>query len=173
MRPVVPGPLTPEAFAPYGDVIDYPHSLTGKPANGGTALRFDGIAGLVLTAEGGTPELSYLRASPASLPFTCEALERHPLSSQLFMPVRSARFLVVVALGDLRPEAFTMRSFITEPGQGVNYAPGTWHHALIAIDRQTDFLVLGRSRARPEEDLDIFILDPEETFALGLSDCRR
>ena len=73
-------------------------------------------------------------------------LERHPLSSQLFMPLDDASFLVVVAAKGadvIAPSA--VRAFLTNGRQGVNYHAGTWHHPVIALDRGTDFLVVDRA----------------------------
>ena len=69
------------------------------------------------------------------------------------MPLDPAtRFLVVVAeAADAQPRAFLARG-----GQGVNYRRGTWHHPLIALDRQGDFLVIDREGPSPDcEEVDL------------------
>ena len=38
-----------------------------------------------------------------------------------------------------------LRAFLAQPGEGVNYAPGTWHHPLLALNEVSDFLVIDRS----------------------------
>lgn len=141
-------PLTSDAFAPFGTVIERPRH-GGFAANDGTALRFDDIAKLVLTAPGGRPLLSWMRVNPVALPFPCRKLERHPRSTQLFMPLRGQAFLVVVAAGE---EPTSLRAFITNGAQGINYAVGTWHHAALALDAETDFLVLGHASESPDCD---------------------
>lgn len=141
-------PLTAEAFAPFGTVVQLPPA-GGFAANDGTALRFDDIAPLALTAPGGRPLLSWMRVSPVALPFRVRKLERHPRSTQLFMPLHGRRFLVVVATG---PEPASLRAFISNGEQGINYAVGTWHHAALALDAATDFLVLGHASASPDCD---------------------
>jgi ureidoglycolate lyase len=72
-------------------------------------------------------------------------MERHPLGSQLFLPLGFARFLIVVAaLGpSLEPE--NIFAFVTNGRQGVNYRAGVWHHPLLALDREADFLIVDRS----------------------------
>ncbi len=117
----------------------------GRTINDGTALRFDDVARLVLNAPGGRPLASLFRVAPAAMPMLCRALERHPRSSQLFVPLDGRRFLVVVALGDAAPDPARVRAFLTDGRQGVNYAPGTWHHPAIALDSPTDFFVLGHA----------------------------
>jgi len=166
MRKFYPEPLTPEEFSPYGDVIAFPSMRAGAVANGGTALRFDGIAKIELMAQGGRPELSYFRVEPISLPHKCYEMERHPISSQMFIPIGNQRFLIVVALGEDEPDMSTLRIFMSEPNAGVNYFPGTWHHAVIAVDVRTDFLVLGRSKIHDDEDVDFVRLKPDQLFTI-------
>jgi len=35
-----------------------------------------------------------------------------------------------------------LRAFIAQPDQGVNYHAGTWHHYSLALQGQSDFLVV-------------------------------
>ena len=54
------------------------------------------------------------------------------------------------------PTAQDLRCFRTHGLQGVNYAAGTWHHPLIALDRQGDFLVIDREGPTPDcEEVDL------------------
>jgi ureidoglycolate lyase len=81
-------------------------------------------------------------------------MERHPLSSQAFVPLAtgaSDRYLVVVApAGEFRPEG--LRAFLASGFQGVQYARGVWHHPLIALDRSSDFIVVDRLGNDPNCD---------------------
>jgi ureidoglycolate lyase len=69
-------------------------------------------------------------------------MERHPKSSQLFIPLVARPFLVLVAPPGDRLENIV--GFKTIAGQGINYGRGVWHHPLIALDQSTDFLVVDR-----------------------------
>ena len=136
--------LTPAAFAPFGDVIQAPVN-GGAAANQGTAQRFDDAVPLALTAHGGEPLLSLFRVQPVSLPVACTLMERHPLSTQAFVPLGERRFLVLVAPAKLaEPDALAVRAFLTNGRQGVNFRPGTWHHPVLALDTETDFVMVGR-----------------------------
>ncbi|MDP6805150.1 MAG: ureidoglycolate lyase [Rhodospirillales bacterium] len=158
-------PLSAAAFATFGDVIATPDAK-GVPANEDTALRFDDVARLELDRDGGRPCLSLFRAQPASLPLECSRLERHPLSSQAFVPVGAARFLVVVAPpGGDAPDAARTRAFLAAGGQGVNYHCGVWHHPVLALDRETDFVVIGRAGST---DCDIAPFAGGEVVCVGL-----
>ena len=137
-------PLTREAFAPFGDVIEPAAAKRVIAINDGTAQRHHDLATLDCADEGGRVLVSIVRAQPRALPFAITMLERHPLGSQAFVPLDPAtRYLVVVATD---PSA-TPRAFLASNGQGVNYARGAWHHPLIALDRTSDFLVLDRGGA--------------------------
>ncbi|GGE41308.1 ureidoglycolate lyase [Agaricicola taiwanensis] len=151
-----PTPLTREAFAPFGDVIEMQPG-GGYAINGGTSWRWDDVAALDLTREGGQPLLSLFRTEPCQLPLTIAFLERHPLSSQAFVPLSQRPFLVVVAPPGEQIKPSDIRAFLTAPGQGVNYAAGVWHHPLLALHSSSDFAVLGRRG--PDENCDLHHFD--------------
>ncbi len=135
-------PLSQEAFSAYGDVIetqqrDFFH------INNGLVERYHDLA-LVEILEQDRTLISINRAQPANLPLTIHELERHPLGTQAFIPMKGEVFVVVVALGDDKPDLSTLRAFITNGEQGVNYHRNVWHHPLFAWQRVTDFLTIDR-----------------------------
>lgn len=133
--------LTQAAFAPFGDVIELAAAKAVHSINEGTATRFDALARIDIADDRGYPIISIFRAQPRALPFTVTMLERHPLGSQAFMPLGPAPYLIVVAL-----DAETMpRAFLAQQGQGINFHRGTWHHPLLALERESDFLVVDRA----------------------------
>ena len=135
-------PLTRDAFAPFGDVIE----LTGAtqiPINLGTTIRYHDLAKIDIADEGGRPIVNVFRGQPRSLPFEVRMMERHPLGSQAFVPLNDRPYLIVVApAGDL--ERSRIRAFVSRGWQGVNYAKGVWHHPLIALGDVSDFIVVDR-----------------------------
>jgi ureidoglycolate lyase len=152
-------PLTPEAFAPFGDVIQAAGHLP-RLINEGTCERFDDLAPVDVLASGGRPLISIFKAAPRPLPFTVRVLERHPLSSQAFFPLDAVPFLVVVAEhGDPgAPWAGRIRAFRASGSQGISYRRNTWHHALLAIGQTSHFLVV--DRGGPGENCDEVVVDP-------------
>jgi ureidoglycolate lyase len=136
-------PLTADAFRPFGDVVSAGLSAGGV-ANQGTAQRYDRCAKLASTRAGATPNLAVFRSAPQPLPFTAKLLERHPCSSQAFLPMRCARLLVIVAptAKDGAPDLGGLRAFVCGPGQGVNYHAGTWHHPIVALDEPAELAML-------------------------------
>jgi ureidoglycolate lyase len=133
-------PLTPDAFAPFGDVIAPEAAQRVFPINAGNTQRFHDLAQVECLGDGGRVGISLFRGQPRELPFAVTMLERHPLGSQAFVPLSKTPYLVVVAKS---PEA-TPRAFLARDGQGVNYHRGTWHHPLLALETVSDFLVVDR-----------------------------
>jgi ureidoglycolate lyase len=174
MREMTPEPLTAEAFAPFGSVIEASDEAVKLEINQGHAVRFDRLAEIDVEDEGGGGVISLFRAKPlepqlvtpakaGAQPDTEAALvlrvfERHPLGSQTFMPLCRRPYLVAVApAGDFDPTQ--IRLFRAEGNQGVHYAKGTWHHFLLVLE-DSDFLVI--DRAGPGENCEEVALAPGE-----------
>jgi ureidoglycolate lyase len=158
-------PLTPEAFALFGDVIQAAGHVP-RLINEGTCERFDDLAPVDVLAEDGRPLISIFNAVPRNLPFQVRTLERHPLSSQAFFPLDGAPFLVVVAEDGKpgSPWGDRIRAFRASGEQGVSYRRNTWHHALLAIGRPSRFLVV--DRGGPGENCDEVVVDPPVVVTL-------
>jgi len=142
-RTVVAVPITPEAFAPFGDVVSAGLGA-GKSANQGTAVRCDWSAALESTRPAARPNLAVFRSLAKSLPFDLRLLEKHPCSTQAFLPMVCTRYLVCVApaLADGSPDVARLVAFRCNPGQGVNYHRDVWHHPILALDGPADFAML-------------------------------
>jgi ureidoglycolate lyase len=149
-------PLSAQAFAPFGDVIET-DGRTWRWINEGTSQRFDDLACVDVQEAGGRPLISIFRASPQPLPLEVRSLERHPLSSQSFYPLDARPFLVIVAEQGNAPIAQRIRAFVSSGHQGVNYRRNTWHHSLIALGQVSNFLVV--DRGGPEENCEEIRLD--------------
>lgn len=160
---IVSEPLTAEAFAPFGEVIA---AGAGERLliNDGTTERFNDLAEIDVSAEGGRPIVNIFRAQPRALPLAVRMVERHPLGSQTFVPLGPAPFLVLVAPPGDQVKPADLRAFLTVPGQGVNYRRGTWHHPLIALDAVSEFLVI--DRRGPGENCDEVRFDEAEILLI-------
>jgi len=135
-------PISAAEFAPYGWLAEADGAV-GRPINDGSSQRIDGAGELQLTAEGGAPCLALFRASPRDARGPWQQLERHRLGTQTFVPMGSARYVVLVALGDEQPDMSTLAAFAVGGQQAVTLRAGTWHHGLIAPDGG-DFVVIER-----------------------------
>ena len=162
---LTPQPLTPNAFAPFGELIDTEHAKTSYPINQGSTLRFHDLANIDVAENGGRAGFSIFRAKAASLPHRVDVMEYHPFGSQLFYPTKNHPFLVLVAppAETLNPEKLEL--FISNGKQGVNYHKGTWHHYLLPLEHSGDFIVVDRIATRENDnnciettlDRDVFI----------------
>jgi ureidoglycolate lyase len=128
--------------------------------NSGTTQQYRKLTEIDVSSGGGKAQVSLYRVVPYTLPHTIDMLERHPLSSQLFMPLNAAPFLVVVAPPGERIDRGSVRAFVTNGAQGVNYRRGTWHHPVIALANPSEFLVV--DRAGPGANCDEFFFDREK-----------
>ncbi|HEY0201794.1 MAG TPA: ureidoglycolate lyase, partial [Burkholderiaceae bacterium] len=81
-------------------------------------------------------------------------------------PLGARRFVIVVAPAGAAPGAADLEAFITDGCQGVTLAPGTWHHALLAVDAG-DFIVV--ERAADTVDCDLCRIDPPVCVACSAS----
>ncbi|MEL6573488.1 MAG: ureidoglycolate lyase [Pseudomonadota bacterium] len=148
-------PLTADAFAPFGDVLD----CAGEPdkmINAGLCGRYHDRAQLDFGRDG-RAGISIFRAEARALPYTCDLLERHPEGSQAFIPMSADPFLVIVAEDDdgpVRPQAF-----ITSPGQGINFHRGTWHGVLTPLSAPGLFAVVDRIGETKNLD-EVTLIDP-------------
>ena len=133
-------PLTPEAFRPFGDVLEADGEAT-MIINDGRCGRFHDIGRL--SFEGGKAGISLFRSEASSLPYELILMERHPVGSQAFIPMTASPFLVVVAENDGNRPA-ELRAFITRADQGVNYLQNIWHAPLIALEESAVFAVVDR-----------------------------
>jgi ureidoglycolate lyase len=151
-------PLSAKAFKPFGDVIEASDAVRHFPINDGYAERYHDLARVDVASGGGHVLVNIFRAKPRSLPFELQLLERHPLGTQAFMPLSPLPYLVVVAPAAAEPDLKDVRCFQAAPGQGVNYARGTWHHPLIALHVTCDFLVVDRGGPADEANCDVYPL---------------
>lgn len=150
-----PEPLTRAAFAAFGDVIEAGDAF--ETINRGTTRQYNKLTEIDVSDDGGRTQISIYRVVPYELPLAIVMLERHPLSSQLFMPLSAAPFLVVVAPPGEHVERASVRAFVTNGAQGVNYRRGTWHHPVIALRSLCEFLVV--DRAGPGANCDEFFFE--------------
>jgi allantoicase len=141
-------PLTPEAFAPFGQVIQSYPDATSAPrsvkvtlANFGTAVKYHKLSLLESSypdALGATTGISVYNCRPAKVvrngtkrEVTLNALERHPYTNQAFLPMsqdKDSIYLVVVAKNgsDDRPNIGSLRAFTAGTNQGIVYNQGVW-----------------------------------------------
>jgi ureidoglycolate lyase len=186
--------LSPSAFARFGSVIENPKpdlhpasfttsgNLPFQPvsANQGSAIMYQHVTRMVNlydqgTAAGKAVMNMFVCAArkldpPGTFPVTI--LERHPFTTQTFIPLSSGSaktYLVIVAPslpptsadiglpvpdpdatsaalpGRGLPDVRNLKAFVAKGGQAVTYGPGTWHAPMVALGPEgttVDFVVV-------------------------------
>jgi ureidoglycolate lyase len=134
-------PLTPGAFAPFGDVVDIE---IGKPItiNQGFAKRVNGLAKVDIIGATGIVNVSLFTAKARPQPISVRMMERHPYGSQMFYPLQDRAWLVIVC--DDPDVSTSYRAFRATGRQGVNYACNIWHHPLLVLADNERFMVVDR-----------------------------
>ncbi|HUF86895.1 MAG TPA: ureidoglycolate lyase, partial [Thermohalobaculum sp.] len=140
-------PLTAEAFAAFGTVIEADQARSHL-INEGRCRRYHALA-TADPGEGGAAILSIFRATAWPRPIRIAMLERHPLGTQAFVPMQRHPWLAVVAE---QPEPHACRAFLARGDQGLQIEAGVWHHPLLALAPVHDFLVV--DRAGPGDNLE-------------------
>jgi len=136
-------PLTAEAFAPFGDVIQR-KGVSPEIINYGQTQKFADLARIDTGEEGGETTVHLYRSQAVALPFLIERMERHPLGSQAFMPLHQQPFPVIVAPPGDDPDIRSIRGFISNGEQGINLHKGVWHHYQVSLAGTCDYLVIDR-----------------------------
>jgi len=139
---IKPMPITKENFSKYGDVISI-KDIKPLEINNGYAKRYDGIAKLNTSNDNGETTISIFSALKRNFPMKIDMMEKHPLGSQAFIPMKETTFLAFVAPEEEKLNLNKIEAFIIPPGIGINYNPGTWHFPLISTE-DMNFLVVDR-----------------------------
>ena len=139
---IKPIAITKENFSKFGDMIAT-ENIKPLEINNGYAKRFDEIAKINTSSENGETTISIFSALKRSFPMKIDMMEKHPLGSQAFIPMKETTFLTLVAPEGEKPDIEKIESFIVPKGIGVNYKANVWHFPLISTE-DMNFLVVDR-----------------------------
>ncbi|KAF8160795.1 allantoicase [Crassisporium funariophilum] len=191
--PVVP--LTLEAFSSFGQVIQAfnhdttPEGIKVTPANGGTANKFHKLSLLnssYPSGSGATTGISIYRCQPLEDVVdgvtVLKTLERHPFTSQAFIPMGSGdrhglpdpgdSYLVVVAHNgsDDKPDMQTLKAFLATSAQGISYNANIWHQPMTVLGKSLDLACVETQIGDGNPmDCEIIDLDMTCTYILKLT----
>ncbi|KAF7979860.1 hypothetical protein HWV62_40621 [Athelia sp. TMB] len=188
-------PLTPEAFAPFGQVVQAyadhnaaPRGTRITPANGGTASKFHKLSLLASSYPAdaqASAGLSVYRcaALPAAKEWKVSVLERHAHTNQAFVPMGGAggedaladpghAYLVVVAKTqeDGTPDLGSLRAFRASAAQGIVYDTAVWHQPMAVFEKPMDFTCV-ETQIGDGSTADCEILElqgPEDIFVVSI-----
>jgi len=139
---IKPVSITKDNFSQFGEIIST-KDIKPIEINNGYAKRYDGIVNLNTSKDNGVTTISIFSALKRNFPMKIDMMEKHPLGSQAFIPMKETTFLAFVAPNGDKPDLNKIEAFIIPPGIGINYKPGTWHFPLISTE-DMNFLVVDR-----------------------------
>jgi len=139
---IKPVKISRSNFSSYGDLIST-DDINPMNINEGYAKRFDNLANLDTSKDSGKTIVSIFSALKRTFPMKIHMMEKHPLGTQAFIPMKETTFLAFVAPTGESPEIDKIQSFIIPPKMGINYKPGIWHFPLISTEN-INFLVIDR-----------------------------
>lgn len=139
-RVIYTEPLTAEGFAPFGDVLDS-DGAPDQMINQAMCGRYHDRAKLDFTT--GRAGISIFEATPRTLPYQLDLMERHPLGSQAFIPMTDKPFLITVAK-DNAGAPDQPKAFLSSPGQAINFHRNIWHGVLTPLHAPGLFAVIDR-----------------------------
>ncbi|ANT63672.1 hypothetical protein AYJ57_24665 (plasmid) [Salipiger sp. CCB-MM3] len=132
---VVIEPFEPEAFAEFGASFALPEQ-PGQRLGWSPQLTNG-------RGAGAQPRLDVVMAAPAALPLDLPKMERHPQSSQSFIPLDGADYVIAVARdgGDGAPDPKTLRAWRVPGTVALIYHAGSWHAPLAVPEKAGRFAV--------------------------------
>lgn len=143
--------LTPETFAPFGEV-------GGPLADGG-----HGAGDVALDLSAGTPRFYIMRLSGCGLAF--EAMARHDRVTQCLGAADGRPWLIAVAPAAItQPSLCDIRAFRIPPDRFIKLGHGTWHAGPYFSENQRDFYNLELTDTNTA-DYTTFRLDSPVEFA--------
>ena len=140
---IKPKKITRKNFQKYGDLICVKKKKSIN-INDGYAKRFDNLCRINTSSKKGKTIMSIFSAKKRKFPMNIKMMEKHPLGSQAFIPMKQTKFLVFVAPQGKKPDVNKIKSFVVPEQTGINYKPGTWHFPLISTENM-NFLVIDRN----------------------------
>jgi ureidoglycolate lyase len=138
-----PQKLSRATFSDFGDVIEVDGSKRIL-INEGTTERFHDLANIDVESGSGHTLVNIFRGQMRPQPIDIKMMERHPLGSQAFIPLQNKPYVIVVAPVGKNVGPEDLKAFIADGTQGVNYKRDLWHHPLLVLEDNNNFLVVDR-----------------------------
>tara|TARA_B100000405_G_scaffold22882_1_gene16957 strand:- start:111 stop:605 length:495 start_codon:yes stop_codon:yes gene_type:complete len=137
-----PKKVSKKNFKKFGQIIDTSKKKYFK-INNGYAKRYDNLGKIDTASKKGRTNVSIFSAKKRRFPMKIDMMEKHPLGSQAFVPMKETSFLVFVAPKAKVPNLKKIESFRIPKQKGINLNRGIWHFPLIST-KNMNFLVIDR-----------------------------
>ena len=139
---IKPKKVNKKNFKKFGQIIDTSKKKYFR-INNGFAKRYDNLGKIDTSIKKGKTIVSIFSAKKRRFPMKIDMMEKHPLGSQAFIPMKETSFLVFVAPKGGKPNLKKLESFKIPKQTGINLNPGIWHFPLISM-KDMNFLVIDR-----------------------------
>ena len=139
---IKPKKVSKRNFKKFGQIIDTSKKKYFR-INNGFAKRYDDLGKIDTSIKKGKTIVSIFSAKKRRFPMKIDMMEKHPLGSQAFVPMKETSFLVFVAPKGNQPNLTKIESFRIPKQTGINLNPGVWHFPLISM-KDMNFLVIDR-----------------------------
>ena len=139
---IKPKKINKTNFSKFGQIIDTSKKKYFR-INNGYAKRYDNLGKINTSLNKGRTIVSIFSAKKRKFPMKVDMMEKHPLGSQAFVPMKETSFLVFVAPKGNKPDLKKIQSFRIPKQTGINLNPGIWHFPLISM-KDMNFLVIDR-----------------------------
>ena len=137
---IKPKKINKTNFSKFGQIIDTSKKKYFR-INNGYAKRYDNLGKINTSLNKGRTIVSIFSAKKRKFPMKVDMMEKHPLGSQAFVPMKETSFLVFVAPKGNKPDLKKIQSFRIPKQTGINLNPGIWHFPLIST-KDMNFLVV-------------------------------
>lgn len=158
--------FTPAAFEKYGvamSVDGLKSKCKTQSANQGSAFKLVQIGEMVNSypnKDGRTFwdifQSGYVADKWDNGEYLCKVLERHPFTSQTFIPMgvegdKDAYVVICAPDKNDQPDWENAEMFIAKGNESVMYHPGTWHAPMVVLVESIDFMVICSQNSIPED----------------------
>ena len=120
---IKPKKINKKNFNKFGQIIDTSKKKYFR-INNGYAKRYDNLGKINTSIKKCKTIISIFSAKRRKFPMKVDMMEKHPLGSQAFIPMKETTFLTFVAPEGEKPNLEKIESFIVPRGKGVNYKVG-------------------------------------------------
>ena len=155
--------ITNTNFNEFGDFIN-PYEKKAEDINTNTTKSYFDLANIEILGQDKKVRLNLFDAKKRKFPLMIDMLEKHPFSSQVFLPLGKDPFFVIVCPASPKPGLNNLKIFKIENGNGVNFKPDIWHFPLISIN-DAKFITVDKKHA--DNNLEIYNFTDQEKFSFN------
>lgn len=155
--------ITKENFSKFGEVITT-YNNQSKSGNANTAQFHFDLARIEVFGSNSNARLNIIDTTKRNFPLKIDFMEMHPFSSQVFLPYKKTKFIVVVAPGVDKPDLNLIECFLVANGDGINFKARVWHCPLTSTVNER-FIMIDKKDSH--DNLKIYNFSENEVFDLN------